>query len=58
MTITFNFFTQVKITAPEDPLYPADELYGIVGGNLKKTYDAREVGLINITDYTSERSVT
>ncbi|KAK2189982.1 hypothetical protein NP493_92g06003 [Ridgeia piscesae] len=33
----------VKITAPEDPLYPADELYGIVGGNLKKTYDAREV---------------
>ena len=49
---------QVKITSPEDPLYPADELYGIVGGNLKKTYDAREVGLINITDCTSERNVT
>ncbi|KAI0240346.1 Methylcrotonoyl-CoA carboxylase beta chain, mitochondrial [Lamellibrachia satsuma] len=33
----------VKITTPEDPLFPADELYGIVGGNLKKTYDARQV---------------
>ncbi|CAB3364544.1 Hypothetical predicted protein [Cloeon dipterum] len=28
---------------PEDPLFPADDLYGIVGGNLKKTFDVREV---------------
>jgi 3-methylcrotonyl-CoA carboxylase beta subunit len=28
---------------PEEPLYPADDLYGIVGGNLKKTFDVREV---------------
>jgi 3-methylcrotonyl-CoA carboxylase beta subunit len=28
---------------PEEPLFPADDLYGIVGGNLKKTFDVREV---------------
>ncbi|KAL6725755.1 hypothetical protein Aduo_007786 [Ancylostoma duodenale] len=27
----------------EEPLYPAEELFGIVGANLKKTYDVREV---------------
>ena len=27
----------------EEPLYPVDELYGIVGTNLKKTFDVREV---------------
>uniref|UniRef100_A0A0N4ZUQ4 Probable methylcrotonoyl-CoA carboxylase beta chain, mitochondrial n=1 Tax=Parastrongyloides trichosuri TaxID=131310 RepID=A0A0N4ZUQ4_PARTI len=27
----------------EEPLYDAEELYGIVGTNLKKTYDVREV---------------
>ena len=27
----------------EDPLYPAEDLYGIVGDNLKKSYDVREV---------------
>ena len=26
-----------------EPLYPADELYGIVGDNLKRVYDVREV---------------
>ena len=33
----------VALTEPEDPLFPADDLYGIVGDNLKKTYDIREV---------------
>jgi len=33
----------VSITEPEDPLYPADDIYGIVGDNVKKTYDIREV---------------
>lgn len=28
---------------PEPPLYPHEELYGIVGENLKKNYDVREV---------------
>ncbi|EGT56787.1 hypothetical protein CAEBREN_11858 [Caenorhabditis brenneri] len=27
----------------DEPLYSADEIYGIVGSNLKKTYDVREV---------------
>ena len=35
---------QVTVKEPEAPLYPADDLYGIVGGNLKKTFDVREVG--------------
>ena len=38
----------VSITEPEDPLYPADDIYGIVGDNVKKTYDIREVRSISI----------
>jgi 3-methylcrotonyl-CoA carboxylase beta subunit len=34
---------QVTIRSPVQPLYPADEIYGIVGDNLKKPYDVREV---------------
>ena len=26
-----------------EPLFPADDLYGIVGEDLKKTFDVREV---------------
>lgn len=33
----------ITIEKPEDPKYPAEELYGIVGSNLKKTYDIRQV---------------
>ncbi|XP_053445060.1 methylcrotonoyl-CoA carboxylase beta chain, mitochondrial [Nycticebus coucang] len=33
----------VTVEPPEDPLFPADELYGIVGTNLKRTFDVREV---------------
>lgn len=33
----------ITITQPEDPLYPADEIYGIVGDNLKKAFDVKEV---------------
>lgn len=33
----------VTVTEPEEPLYPTDELYGIVGDNLMRTYDVREV---------------
>ena len=35
---------QVTIAEPEEPLLPADDLYGIVGDNLKRPYDIREVG--------------
>lgn len=30
-------------TDVEEPLYSAEELYGIVGTNLKKTFDIREI---------------
>uniref|UniRef100_A0A2K6RZA1 Methylcrotonoyl-CoA carboxylase beta chain, mitochondrial n=1 Tax=Saimiri boliviensis boliviensis TaxID=39432 RepID=A0A2K6RZA1_SAIBB len=33
----------VTIEPSEEPLFPADELYGIVGTNLKRTFDVREV---------------
>ncbi|XP_064644987.1 methylcrotonoyl-CoA carboxylase beta chain, mitochondrial-like [Lineus longissimus] len=33
----------VTIETPEEPLFPAHELYGIVGDNLMKTIDIREV---------------
>ena len=34
---------QVAVQRPQDPLYPADDLYGIVGDNLKKSFDVKEV---------------
>ncbi|MBR9866968.1 MAG: methylcrotonoyl-CoA carboxylase [Oceanospirillales bacterium] len=33
----------IKTQAPKEPLYPSDELYGIVGTDLRKPYDVREV---------------
>ncbi|KAG8524663.1 Methylcrotonoyl-CoA carboxylase beta chain, mitochondrial, partial [Galemys pyrenaicus] len=33
----------VTVEPPEEPLFPADELYGIVGTNLKRNFDVREV---------------
>ncbi|ELK11420.1 Methylcrotonoyl-CoA carboxylase beta chain, mitochondrial [Pteropus alecto] len=33
----------VTIEPSEDPLFPSDELYGIVGTNLKRNFDIREV---------------
>uniref|UniRef100_A0A9J7ZUR1 methylcrotonoyl-CoA carboxylase n=1 Tax=Cyprinus carpio carpio TaxID=630221 RepID=A0A9J7ZUR1_CYPCA len=32
----------VTVEPPEAPLFPADELYGIVGDNLKRNFDIRE----------------
>ena len=32
-----------ELRAPRDPLYPADELYGIVPADPRKPYDVREV---------------
>ncbi|XP_013405096.1 methylcrotonoyl-CoA carboxylase beta chain, mitochondrial [Lingula anatina] len=34
---------QVTMEEPEAPVHSANEIYGIVGDNLKKTYDIREV---------------
>ncbi|MBZ3878882.1 Methylcrotonoyl-CoA carboxylase beta chain, mitochondrial [Sciurus carolinensis] len=33
----------VTIEPSEEPLFPADEMYGIVGANLKRNFDVREV---------------
>ncbi|XP_052796000.1 methylcrotonoyl-CoA carboxylase beta chain, mitochondrial-like [Mya arenaria] len=41
--INYRKDPQVTVSSPDPPLYPADDLYGIVGGNLKKTFDIREV---------------
>ena len=33
----------LDITAPRDPLFPSDELYGVINADIKKPYDVREV---------------
>jgi acetyl-CoA carboxylase carboxyltransferase component len=33
----------VNVTDVEEPLYPAEDLYGIVGTSLSRTFDVREV---------------
>ena len=33
----------VNVTEFEEPLYPAEDLYGIVGTSLSRTFDVREV---------------
>jgi len=33
----------LDIAAPEEPLYPAEEIYGVVPGDTRKPYDVREV---------------
>ena len=39
----FLIIFKVRIKPSIEPLYPAEELYGIVGDNLKQAYDVREV---------------
>jgi len=39
----------LDVQAPEDPLYPADDLYGIIPTDLRKPYDIHEV-IARITD--------
>lgn len=41
--INYRKDPKVTIETPDEPIYPADDLYGIVGANLKKTFDVREV---------------
>ena len=42
MCVHFESF-QLHITEPEEPLYDAKDLYGIVGTNLKETFEVRDV---------------
>lgn len=37
------FFLKVTTETTEHPLYPSEDLYGIVGDNLKKSFDVKEV---------------
>uniref|UniRef100_A0A7N8WQ75 methylcrotonoyl-CoA carboxylase n=1 Tax=Mastacembelus armatus TaxID=205130 RepID=A0A7N8WQ75_9TELE len=41
---SLNYRKNIEVTTEpaEAPLYPADELYGIVGDNLKRNFDVRE----------------
>lgn len=34
---------EMTAVSPEPPVHPLDDLYGIVGGNLKRSFDIREV---------------
>ena len=42
---TLNTVKSVPLdrTSPEDPLYPAEELYGIVSADVRRPYDVRDV---------------
>jgi 3-methylcrotonyl-CoA carboxylase beta subunit len=33
----------LELTAPREPLYPVDELYGVIPADIRKPYDVREV---------------
>lgn len=48
-----------KQQVPDPPLFPADQLYGIVGANLKKSFDIREVifNFIKICTYRINQNV-
>ncbi|CAF1023594.1 unnamed protein product [Adineta steineri] len=41
--LNYNKSQQVVMKPTVEPLYPAEEIYGIVGDNLKQVYDVREV---------------
>lgn len=48
----------ISLAPPEEPLYPADDIYGIVGDNVKKNYDIREVIIYNsVVDWCRLTSV-
>ena len=38
-----TFLASLEVAPPEEPLYPAEELYGILPANFRETYDVREV---------------
>lgn len=42
-TLNKNPKVQAEVSAPEDPLYPADEIYGVLPTSFREAYDVREV---------------
>ena len=41
--LNFEKKVTLKLKEPKDPLYPAEEIYGIIPADVKKPYDVREV---------------
>ncbi|HEX2648694.1 MAG TPA: carboxyl transferase domain-containing protein [Burkholderiales bacterium] len=41
--LNFEKKVSLKLKDPKDPLYPAEEIYGIIPADVKKPYDVREV---------------
>jgi 3-methylcrotonyl-CoA carboxylase beta subunit/propionyl-CoA carboxylase len=38
-----TFLRALEVAPPEEPLYPADELYGVLPATFRETYDVREI---------------
>ena len=44
------FDWQTSVEDSDEPVYPVDDIYGIVGDNLKKSYDIRQVQHISFSN--------
>ncbi len=42
-TLNFSPMMTAEVAPPEDPLYPQDEIYGILPTSFRETYDVREI---------------
>jgi 3-methylcrotonyl-CoA carboxylase beta subunit len=38
-----TFLSTLEVTPPEEPLYPSNELYGVLPATFRETYDVREI---------------
>jgi acetyl-CoA carboxylase carboxyltransferase component len=38
-----TFLSSLEVIPPEEPLYPAEELYGVLPSNFREAYDVREI---------------
>jgi 3-methylcrotonyl-CoA carboxylase beta subunit len=38
-----TFLSTLEVTPPEEPLYPSDELYGVLPATFRETYDVHEI---------------
>ncbi|MED6235624.1 Methylcrotonoyl-CoA carboxylase beta chain, mitochondrial [Ataeniobius toweri] len=56
---SLNYRKNIEVTVEptEAPLYPTDELYGIVGDNLKRNFDVREVIVCLLVNLIKEREL-
>jgi 3-methylcrotonyl-CoA carboxylase beta subunit len=41
--LNFNKIISLKIQEPRDPIYPAEEIYGVIPADGRKPYDVREI---------------